>query len=92
VLKLCFFQSAFNANSAYCLVHRYKNVSLLEISRALHLKGEVTSAGSSAGIPDDHRKSSSCTADQCLETSTGSLLILFTFVFEVLLVLVPYAE
>lgn len=29
---------------------------------------------------------------QCLETRTGSQLILFTFMFEVLLVLVPYAE
>lgn len=79
--KLRFSQSASSTNSANSLIHTYKNVSLLGTSRALHRKGEITSAGSSAVIPDDSWKCSSCTECQGLETSTGSLLILFTFVW-----------
>lgn len=63
-------------------------MSLLGAPRALHLKGEITSAGSHASILDDHGKCSNCTE----ETSTGSLLLLLLFVFEILLALVFYAE
>ena len=61
--------------------HRwYKNTSPVGTCRALHLKGEVALTGSSADILDDCWKCGSCTEDQCLETSTGFLIILFTYV------------
>lgn len=72
----------------YSLIGMYKNVSP-GTSRDFHLKGEIAPAGgSSASTLDGHRKCSSCTE----ETSTGSLLMLFLFVFKSLLVLLPYAE